>query len=46
MKRVKKNQRRTQRYSLEDRKINRRGGRRGVYFRDPNGHALELLTVG
>ena len=33
-------------YSLEDRKINRRGGGRGVYFRDPNGHVLELLTVG
>ena len=33
-------------YSLEDRKINHRGGGRGVYFRDPNGHVLELLTVG
>lgn len=22
-----------------------RGGGRGVYFRDPNGHVLELLTV-
>jgi catechol 2,3-dioxygenase-like lactoylglutathione lyase family enzyme len=33
-------------YSLEDRKINRRGGGRGVYFRDPNGHVLELLTAG
>jgi hypothetical protein len=26
-------------------KINHRGGGRGVYFRDPNGHILELLTV-
>ena len=32
-------------YSLEDGKINHRGGGRGVYFRDPNGHVLELLTV-
>jgi catechol 2,3-dioxygenase-like lactoylglutathione lyase family enzyme len=24
--------------------INHRGGGRGVYFRDPNGHSLELLT--
>jgi catechol 2,3-dioxygenase-like lactoylglutathione lyase family enzyme len=32
-------------YSLEDMKINHRGGGRGVYFRDPNGHVLELLTV-
>jgi len=31
--------------SLEDMKINHRGGGRGVYFRDPNGHILELLTV-
>lgn len=33
-------------YSLEDDKINHRGGGRGVYFRDPDGHVLELLTVG
>ncbi|HEX2243915.1 MAG TPA: hypothetical protein VHK27_11830 [Gammaproteobacteria bacterium] len=24
---------------------NHRGGGRGVYFRDPNSHILELLTV-
>lgn len=27
-----------------DGKINHWGGGRGVYFRDPNGHLLELLT--
>ncbi len=32
--------------SLVDMKINRRGGGRGVYFLDPNGHILEILTVG
>jgi catechol 2,3-dioxygenase-like lactoylglutathione lyase family enzyme len=32
-------------YALEDQKINQRGGGRGVYFRDPNGHVLELLTA-
>ena len=32
-------------YSREDMKINHRGGGRGVYFCDPNGHILELLTV-
>jgi catechol 2,3-dioxygenase-like lactoylglutathione lyase family enzyme len=32
-------------YSREDMKINHRGGGRGVYFCDPNGHVLELLTV-
>jgi catechol 2,3-dioxygenase-like lactoylglutathione lyase family enzyme len=32
-------------YSLEDMDINHRGGGRGVYFRDPDGHILELLTV-
>jgi len=32
-------------YSHEDMKINHRGGGRGVYFSDPNGHLLELLTV-
>lgn len=33
-------------HSREDRRINHRGGGRGVYFCDPNGHILELLTVG
>lgn len=33
-------------FSLEDMKLNHRSGGRGVYFRDPNGHILELLTVG
>ena len=32
--------------SPDDMQINRRGGGRGVYFRDPDGHLLELLTVG
>jgi catechol 2,3-dioxygenase-like lactoylglutathione lyase family enzyme len=32
------------RSSLEDGQINTRRGGRGVYFRDPNGHVLELLT--
>lgn len=31
---------------LDDMRINRRGGGRGVYFLDPNGHILEILTVG
>ncbi len=30
--------------SLDDGQINHRRGGRGVYFRDPNGHVLELLT--
>jgi catechol 2,3-dioxygenase-like lactoylglutathione lyase family enzyme len=30
---------------LNDMKINHRGGGRGVYFRDPDGHILELLTA-
>ena len=30
--------------SAEDMKIYRRDGGRGVYFRDPNGHFLEILT--
>jgi len=30
--------------TLEDKQINNRRGGRGVYFRDPNGHILELLT--
>ena len=33
-------------YSLEDMKTNSRGSGRGVYFKDPNSHVLELLTVG
>ena len=33
-------------FSLDDRQTNSRGGGRGVYFTDPNGHVLELLTVG
>jgi len=32
--------------SFDDMKINHRGGGRGVYFSDPDGHVLELLTVG
>lgn len=32
-------------YSRDDRKINHRAGGRGVYFCDPNGHILELLTA-
>jgi catechol 2,3-dioxygenase-like lactoylglutathione lyase family enzyme len=31
-------------FSQEDMKINTRRGGRGVYFKDPNGHVLELLT--
>ena len=31
-------------WSLEDGKTNDWHGGRGVYFRDPNGHVLELLT--
>jgi catechol 2,3-dioxygenase-like lactoylglutathione lyase family enzyme len=31
-------------HSLEDGQINHRHGGRGVYFKDPNGHVLELLT--
>src|ERR1051325_11364374 len=30
--------------SPEDGQLNSRKGGRGVYFRDPNGHLLELLT--
>jgi catechol 2,3-dioxygenase-like lactoylglutathione lyase family enzyme len=33
-------------HSRDDMKINHRSGGRGVYFCDPNGHILELLTVG
>lgn len=28
----------------DDRRINRRSGGRGLYFRDPNGHLYEILT--
>jgi catechol 2,3-dioxygenase-like lactoylglutathione lyase family enzyme len=31
--------------SAEDMAINRRRGGRGFYFRDPNGHLLEVLTA-
>lgn len=31
-------------FSAEDGTINHWNGGRGVYFRDPNGHLLELLT--
>lgn len=31
--------------ALDDGKINRRRGGRGVYFRDPNGHVLEIMTA-
>jgi catechol 2,3-dioxygenase-like lactoylglutathione lyase family enzyme len=31
--------------AFEDMQINHRGGGRGVYFRDPDGHILEILTV-
>lgn len=31
-------------YRLEDMQINHRNGGRGVYFRDPDGHILEILT--
>jgi hypothetical protein len=32
-------------WSLNDGKINDWGGARGVYFKEPNGHVLELMTV-
>ena len=32
-------------YSLDDMQINHRRGGRGFYFRDPNGHVLEVLTA-
>jgi catechol 2,3-dioxygenase-like lactoylglutathione lyase family enzyme len=32
-------------WSAEDGKLNDWNGGRGVYFRDPNGHLLELMTV-
>lgn len=31
-------------YAQDNGQINTRRGGRGVYFRDPNGHSLELLT--
>jgi catechol 2,3-dioxygenase-like lactoylglutathione lyase family enzyme len=31
--------------TLDDMKINHRRGGRGFYFRDPNGHVLEVLTA-
>jgi catechol 2,3-dioxygenase-like lactoylglutathione lyase family enzyme len=31
--------------SLDDMQINHRRGGRGFYFRDPNGHVLEVLTA-
>jgi catechol 2,3-dioxygenase-like lactoylglutathione lyase family enzyme len=32
-------------HSLDDMQINHRRGGRGLYFRDPNGHVLEVLTA-
>ena len=32
-------------WSLDDGKLNDWGGGRGVYFRDPNGHVFEVITV-
>ena len=32
-------------WSLEDGKLNDWNGGRGVYFRDPDGHVLELMAV-
>jgi catechol 2,3-dioxygenase-like lactoylglutathione lyase family enzyme len=32
-------------WSLDDGKLNDWGGGKGLYFRDPNGHVLELMTV-
>lgn len=32
--------------ALENMDINHRDGGRGVYWRDPDGHILEILTVG
>jgi catechol 2,3-dioxygenase-like lactoylglutathione lyase family enzyme len=32
-------------FNRKDGKINRWNGGRGVYFEDPNGHILELLTA-
>ena len=32
-------------WSLDDGKLNDWNGGRGIYFKDPNGHVLELMTV-
>ena len=32
-------------WSLDDGKLNDWGGGRGLYFRDPDGHVLEIMTV-
>jgi catechol 2,3-dioxygenase-like lactoylglutathione lyase family enzyme len=32
-------------WSLDDGRLNDWGGGRGLYFQDPNGHVLELMTV-
>ena len=32
-------------WSLDDGRLNDWNGGRGVYFRDPDGHVLELMTV-
>ncbi len=32
-------------WSLEDRRLNDWNGGRGFYFKDPDGHVLELMTV-
>jgi catechol 2,3-dioxygenase-like lactoylglutathione lyase family enzyme len=32
-------------WSADDKKLNNWGGGRGVYFRTPDGHLLELMTV-
>jgi catechol 2,3-dioxygenase-like lactoylglutathione lyase family enzyme len=32
-------------WSLDDGKLNDWNGGRGVYFKDPNGHVLELMTA-
>jgi catechol 2,3-dioxygenase-like lactoylglutathione lyase family enzyme len=32
-------------WSMDDGKLNDWNGGRGVYFRDPNGHVLELMTM-
>jgi catechol 2,3-dioxygenase-like lactoylglutathione lyase family enzyme len=32
-------------YSLDNGQINNKYGGRGVYFKDPNGHVLEIITA-
>jgi catechol 2,3-dioxygenase-like lactoylglutathione lyase family enzyme len=32
-------------WSISDGKLNHWGGGRGVYFKDPDGHVLELMTM-